>query len=240
MNIALHRRQSGFSLVEMMISTAVGLLLISGVLSAYVASSKSYRLQEAMSQVQETGRYILERVPYDLRNAGLGLSADVAAIQGYANAAAAETELSDGPLLTDDDRIAGEVVYIPAHDGAEEIAYYVATDTDGVLSLYRYEAEEDKEIKPLALVQGVEEIAVEYGLDSSEIADHQVDEFKAVADVTDWTQVVAVRLSFLVASLERGVLDERQTLAAPFTGSNQDRRLYRTYTTTIGLRNRLL
>jgi type IV pilus assembly protein PilW len=51
------RRQSGFSLVELMIALVLGLLLVAALTSIYLGSSQSYRTQGSISQVQEAGRF---------------------------------------------------------------------------------------------------------------------------------------------------------------------------------------
>lgn len=229
-------RQQGFSLVELMIATVIGLLMITAVLSAFVASSQSYRLQDAMSQVQETGRYVLAQVAFDFRNAGFGLDPTAAAVEGYVDAVAASADLNN-QLLANINQISGPVIHIRSHDAGGDIAYYVANTGVGGDSLFRFGA--DLHPNPQALVEGVRDVAVEYGLDTN--GDSVVDQFLGVAAVNNnWQQVVALRLAFLIASSEV-VLDSVQNLPAPFINANaNDRRLYQVFTTTIGLRNKMI
>jgi Tfp pilus assembly protein PilW len=63
-------RHAGFALVELLIASALGILLIGGALSIYIAGSASYRVNEAMARVQETGNVALAIVSDDLRRAG--------------------------------------------------------------------------------------------------------------------------------------------------------------------------
>lgn len=231
-------RQQGFSLAELMIATVIGLLMISALLSAFVANSQSYRLQDAMSQVQETGRFVLAQVAFDFRNAGFGLDPTAAAVEGYADAVAASAELNN-QLLANINQISGPVIYIRPHqwNGGGDIAYYVGNTGVGGDSLFRFDA--DIHNKPQALVEGVREISVQDGLDTN--GDAVVDKFGGVAAVNNnWQQVVALRLTFLVASSEV-VLDRVQNHPAPFINANaNDRRLYQVFTTTIGLRNKMI
>ncbi|GAA6140722.1 PilW family protein [Hydrogenophaga sp. 5NK40-0174] len=64
------RRQAGLTLVELMIGVALGLLILSAVLYVFAGSVTSYRQQDSLSVVQESGRIALEVVNRDLRMAG--------------------------------------------------------------------------------------------------------------------------------------------------------------------------
>ncbi len=82
--------QSGFSLIELMIASVIGLLLTSAMLAAYVASARTYQLQDAMSEVQESGRFAMHALLRDLRQSGVGVAGDPI-IEGVLNTAAAIT-----------------------------------------------------------------------------------------------------------------------------------------------------
>ena len=64
------KAQQGFSLVELMIAMLLGLLLLVGVVNLFLGSSQTYRLQEALFRVQESGRFALDIIQRDLLNAG--------------------------------------------------------------------------------------------------------------------------------------------------------------------------
>lgn len=64
------RRQTGLSLIELMIALALGLVLILVALYLYVASKQSYRGVEALSRLQESGRAAVRYLENDLRLAG--------------------------------------------------------------------------------------------------------------------------------------------------------------------------
>lgn len=68
-------RQTGLSLIELMIAMLVGLILIGGVLSVFISSRKSYGVNGAMGQIQENGRFALNFITHDTRMAGyLGMA----------------------------------------------------------------------------------------------------------------------------------------------------------------------
>lgn len=57
-NGAIRKKDLGFSLVELMISITLGLVLLAGVISIFLSSKSSFKTQESMGQVQETGRFL--------------------------------------------------------------------------------------------------------------------------------------------------------------------------------------
>lgn len=68
--ISLRCHISGFGLVELMISVAIGLVLIAGVSQIYVQSKNTYRVSEAASRLQENGRFAIIKLREDIRMAG--------------------------------------------------------------------------------------------------------------------------------------------------------------------------
>ncbi|WP_019339726.1 PilW family protein [Stutzerimonas stutzeri] len=64
------RHQHGLSLVELMVAMALSLLLMLGVIQIFLSSKQTYSTNVALSRVQESGRFALEFMANDIRNAG--------------------------------------------------------------------------------------------------------------------------------------------------------------------------
>jgi type IV pilus assembly protein PilW len=64
-------RVRGVSLVEIMVSLALGLVLVTGVLSLYRSTHLSFRHHESLARLQESGRFALELMTREIREAGL-------------------------------------------------------------------------------------------------------------------------------------------------------------------------
>lgn len=62
--------QKGLSLVELMIAMALSMLLMLGALQMFLSSKQTYTANSSLSRVQESGRFAMEFIGYDLRNAG--------------------------------------------------------------------------------------------------------------------------------------------------------------------------
>lgn len=72
------KRQLGLTMVEVMVAVAVGLLLTAGAIQIFVSSKQAYRTTDAMSRVQENGRYALHFLAQDIRSASFwGCAQDI-------------------------------------------------------------------------------------------------------------------------------------------------------------------
>ncbi|HZJ82119.1 MAG TPA: prepilin-type N-terminal cleavage/methylation domain-containing protein [Guyparkeria sp.] len=65
------RAMAGFTLVELMIALVLGLLVIAGVGSVFLANKDAYRTNEALAQVQDAARTSFEYLARDVRAAGV-------------------------------------------------------------------------------------------------------------------------------------------------------------------------
>jgi type IV pilus assembly protein PilW len=62
---------SGFTLIELMIAMLLGLVVIGGVISVFLANQQVYRTNEALGDVQDGSRNAFELMAQDIRNSGL-------------------------------------------------------------------------------------------------------------------------------------------------------------------------
>jgi type IV pilus assembly protein PilW len=80
------RGERGFGLVELMIASALGLLLIGGALAIHANGTATYRANETVARVQETANVALQLLVEDLRRAGYwAQTKETAAITGRAS-----------------------------------------------------------------------------------------------------------------------------------------------------------
>ncbi|MEQ6918772.1 PilW family protein [Halomonas aquatica] len=83
------KRSRGFSLVELMVALVVGLLVTLGAFQLFVTSNKTFNHSLAIFERQETLRFIVDSLSYDIRSSD-------------------QTDMFDsdtGLVLSDDDRI---------------------------------------------------------------------------------------------------------------------------------------
>ncbi len=68
--IPLPRRQAGLTLVELMISMAIGLIIVLAVITAYISASRAARVAEATGRMNEDAQAALTILTQQLRMAG--------------------------------------------------------------------------------------------------------------------------------------------------------------------------
>ena len=64
------KRMRGFTLVEVMVAMTIGLIVLAAVAQIFATSNATYRLEENLARVQESGRFAVEFMTRDLRQAG--------------------------------------------------------------------------------------------------------------------------------------------------------------------------
>ena len=71
-----YQKQTGLTLVELMIALLIGIAIVGGVMSAFITTNRSVVLNDALSRNQETGRFALEYISQYARMAGYNESLD--------------------------------------------------------------------------------------------------------------------------------------------------------------------
>ena len=90
-NTTLFRKQSGLTLVELMVALAIGSFLIIGAVQIYTQSRQAFVVNESIARVQETAQFAMDTIEADLRMASnwgrnsRGLAVEGRSIAGDAN-----------------------------------------------------------------------------------------------------------------------------------------------------------
>lgn len=83
------RLPAGFTLIELMVAMLLGLVVIAGVTSVFLANQRTYRTSQALGDVQDTARMAFEMMARDIRDAGL---------TGCSNEGRVANVLNNGPV----------------------------------------------------------------------------------------------------------------------------------------------
>ena len=70
MKIFSYQKQRGLTLIELMISMALGLALTAGAISIFQQNKQTYNFQESISRIQESGRFAMNLIARDIRSSG--------------------------------------------------------------------------------------------------------------------------------------------------------------------------
>lgn len=116
-------------------------------------------------------------------------------------------------------------------------SFYLANNPQGQPALYRVIGAGT----PEELAEGVERMQLLYGVDTNN--DRVLDAYVAANAVTNWDQVLSVRVALLLRSPSEVAKAELDTASYDLNGSlydpPDDRRMRQVLTTTVSLRNRL-
>jgi len=273
-------RQSGLSLVELMVALLIGSLLTIAATQLFLVNRQTSNLQLGIAGVQDNGRFAFDYVSRSLMEAGQGADDPIVPfiLDGSRfSATPAAAEIGDGDKF---DSIAFEVNGGRDCVGNEFTGYkrfFVADDADGVRLMcmpYQYDETADElgnisggwsavNTMGFGLFDNIEAFQVLYGLDfdgpDSEgygLADLYTNATRTKALASDITtgevRIVSVRFAVMLASDEVvsldttiapdaiEILDQTFVQGADNEGTNinyDDGRLYRTYGTTVAIRN---
>jgi type IV pilus assembly protein PilW len=123
-------------------------------------------------------------------------------------------------------------------------SYFIRLDTNGdpALWVYSHTAAEVAGINPIELIKGIEDMQIEYGVDTND--DDIVDNYSdanVIAAAGQWDKVLSARISLLAQTQQQRLTTADQSInfnGAPVADTS-DGRLRRVFTTTIGVRNRV-
>ena len=89
----------GFSLVEMLVALALGLLLSIGIISLFVSTSRSNKAQAQLARLQESGRFAMSRIVDDLQLANAQYCSNTGGISQIASGGYAYQDGLRAPLI---------------------------------------------------------------------------------------------------------------------------------------------
>ncbi len=240
------RQQQGFTLVEVMVAMAIGLLMMAGILQISAASKESSRLQRNMGFVQENIRSAMELLARDIRQAGYFENDNSGRYLADAPTPFVAATTIDG-TGADNDEIT--VTYesntdclgqtnIPLVDGNRFAVNHYFIDSQRLMC--RGNGNPAGNAQPL--VEGVESMQILYGENTDN--DPRSANRYVKPEQADLNNVVSVRIAMRFHSREsvrQGTDENSYALldADPYTPAAGDQRIRREITTTILLRNSL-
>ena len=236
-----HSRQQGVSLVEIMVSLVAGLILTAGVIQIFIANKQTYRVNNASARIQENARFALETLGRYLRIAGYksnGQIDDETAFPAVPSANPIDLGFSAGQVLSGTD---SEVRFRYQSDGDMTTCGGSSANLGDMVNTRLFLENGNLKCKAevldlssspptqqsdntQTLIDNVTNLTLLYGIDTD--ADNAANRYDKAANVGDWKQVVSLRLTLTLQSSENNT---------SISGNS----LQKSYTTTIGLRNRL-
>ena len=253
------RRSGGFTLVELLVALLIATIAIGAVLALYLNSSQTVRYQSALLAMQENGRFAVGMITRSARMAGYDNPLDDAEDNTSFINPITVTELpavvlkgttsNSGTLLTvaglKSDagtlglRYQGGPRIVDCHGQPVATTSYVTNvygiSTDGALVCASQHGPAGA-ITPLKLVEGVEDMEILYGIDVDGTG--LANRFVAASAVSDWEEVVSLRIMLLMNSVNPALVDaDNICLGCVHWAGSTDRLLRAEFQTSVAIRN---
>ena len=257
-------RDRGFTLVELMVALLISTVLLGAIYENYLATQRSYRFLEGLSQLQENARFSMYMLGSNIRSAGFRANTEVSEQASFPVAGVAAPSVASfgtaGQVVTGSNNDAGVAAIL---DGSDTVSVRYQGNNDGttrdclgavvaagVIAVNTFYVDTANELQcnngtnDFPLADGVENMQVLYGLDTD--GDEAADVYRNAAGIAGdaWLNVVSVRVAMLFTSVNAspgmGSSGRSFTLLdnAPQTFNDTLRR--QIFVTTINLRNRTL
>ncbi|WP_047392613.1 PilW family protein [Chitinibacter sp. ZOR0017] len=252
-------RQSGFTLVELMVGLTLALLLTLGIANIYLQTRQTFRSQTALARMTEDGKYALATLQRMIYQAGFQNTANMTAAAatafpaGYGMTAGAfikgtstSVDLrflgdTEGNMVTCAQDTSGNADY-PALKLNQQYAYRLSFQNNQ-LSCGTLNSAGTTVTDSQVLADNIIDFKLTYGVDSDgdRLADSYTD------SPTNWANVYAVRACMVVRSSDDKITvssSGKTYLNCDFPNHAQqsvddsDGHLYRTFSTTLYLRNK--
>ena len=195
-------KQSGYTLLELMIAGVIGLILMLGVMQIYLSASRTNNFQASVIEVQDKGRFALAILEKDLQRAGwsnLNPGVNLGTLDSHIDFA--QSTNNDGFNGSDSITIQYE-----ADDETGVDADFTCDGTqvpagDLVVNTYRVE-DGNLLCNNNQLISGVESLQILYGVENNTtLEDGIVDGYVNRAAVGGYEELVAtVRVGILIRS----------------------------------------
>lgn len=221
------RRQRGVSLIELMVSLALSMVVLLGVIDLFIAYQHQYRLQTQLAQVQDSGRFVTDVLTRELRKAGY-------AEWQKAQTFPATSQFAQGAIVAGGDSTLRVRYYGSTDEPLQDCLGGRLESADIARATLSLNASQGLNCavdgtSPQPLDANVEAMALRYFVEGR---------WRRAASVGDWASVQGVSIELLVASRQDGLVDAASSYV--FDGETVtalDHRLYRVYATSVALRN---
>lgn len=250
-------RQTGLSLIEMMVALLIASLLMLALVVVFLSGRSSFLTQEQMARMQENGRFAFKLLTRDLQNAGhrrevwdvpsLGFAFTANTVDG-GGTAPDTVELQFESDRDCEGNYNSNTVNVPLPGGGtatrprydQKLVNFTVTGDTLVYSCSYGPANGTlvTQINNASVADGIENLQIQYGEDQT--GNTSVNQWVDAGDWTNAFDVVAVRVALMVRTPETFTTEQdTQTfdLYGATTTASNDRRIRKMYAGEVNLRN---
>lgn len=253
-------KNNGFSLVSLMVASAIGIFLVSGIMKVYIDSKSSFNFRTSVASTHENARFALQDLQKNLAMAGRGIDAGDDSPQAYKRpdngkrtfpAVEANNKAASATTgIVDIDNRGSSIIAIRVADGPKlcgsaglvtaitKVRFYINSNNELVC--------DDGIASPL--VSGIERMRVLYGVetDTGPGTDGMANIFLTATQVeaeNKWVNVVSIRIGLIVSSdqtipttFRPGKIETKESLGEIVSLPDKDH-FFKSVDTTIVFRN---
>ncbi len=231
----LSKRQRGLTLIELMIGLTLGLLMTGLIIQIFLSNRQTHRFGEAMSLLQEQGRFAMKVMSDDVQLAGFRTT--IAGVNPVQNLTAALPNRVQGANNTGVNNSDSFTVRYERANPLDCTGAAVANPVVNTYSVATVAGQTVLTCNGVQLLDGVVGMQVLYGEDTN--GDGAANRYVSVIP-SNVLNVVSMRVAILLSSSESVSPDTASrtyTVLDQSYGPYNDSRLRRVYTTTVQLRN---
>lgn len=225
-------RCKGISLIQLMVSIVIGLMLTIVVVQLFLGSKESYRLQQGLSSMQESGRLAVYVLRDSIQMAGFPQYMNISPLVDTTTVDKKSDELTI-QFYSDTDCLGNDITNI----GNIAInKFYV--DNESLMCLGNGSRD------AIPLMEGILQMQVVYGVDDD--LDGVANRYQNATTVdaeSNWDQIVSIRVALLAKSddvVKPKAETRRFVLLDEKPISITSRHVHRVFTVTYPIRNRML
>ncbi len=253
------RPQAGFTIAELMVALAVGLVIIAGVGQVFISNKNAYRYIDGVSTLQEQANYALDFVSQQANAAGfvpdaykIGTNLDTKVqIESLAYGKILPIDGTEGGTDSDTliiNTIPSAPVLLDCTNAPVAAAFTALAGRPGVTNTLDIQTGESGQpalfCNGIEIVEGVENMQVLYGRSTVNGTGQRVIQYFRRDELgdNDMLEVVNLRIALLVSTVQERRPGENPDNTYDLLGTSvaapTDRRMRQVVSTTIRLRNR--
>jgi type IV pilus assembly protein PilW len=250
------QKQSGMTLIELLISMLLSLFLISGMSQIFMQSQKNFALERNLSDMTEDAVFVLDLLSKNLSLAGYSSDGKMDLFQATSEMFGSKIRFNQNEYLQGLDN---ELIYRFKITNEKDLNNSLCTSSltynkNDILTIYIYEDKDGDGVpvfyckvkqsekdpfnaKPL--ISQVEKLEFRYGVQNKNDVNNLSDDtfyYAKAADINDWKSVFAVKVFLVMRSADNNLTSAKMKYTIENTSyTANDNRLYHVFSKTIYL-----
>jgi type IV pilus assembly protein PilW len=250
------QKQSGMTLIELVISMLLSLFLIAGMSQIFMQSQKNFALERNLSDMTEDAVFVLDLLSKSLSLAGYSSDGKMDLFQATSEMFGSKIRFNQNEYLQGLDN---ELIYRFKITNEKDLNNSLCTSSltftsNDIINVYIYDDKDSNGVpvfyckvkqsekdafnaKPL--ISQVEKLEFRYGVQNKNDVNNPDDDtfyYAKAADINDWKNIIAVKVFLVMRSADNNLTNAKMKYTIENTSyTANDNRLYHVFSKTIYL-----